>query len=83
MAMAPTAASVGACCSLLRAGLKCLAVLSRSMDLPGFVDAEGGLVGLAVCTEADLCRRDRGSCVRPDPRLPRLVPSLRYPRVPR
>ncbi|MEV4876750.1 hypothetical protein [Streptomyces cyaneofuscatus] len=42
--MTPTATSVDASCSRLRAGIERPAEMSRSVDLPGLVDAEGGLV---------------------------------------
>ncbi|MFI7237404.1 hypothetical protein [Streptomyces cyaneofuscatus] len=45
---------------LLRAGLKRPAEMSRSIDLPGFVDAEGGPVDRDVFTDAELYRHERG-----------------------
>ncbi|WNF25486.1 Rieske 2Fe-2S domain-containing protein [Streptomyces sp. C11-1] len=52
--------SVGACCSPPRAGLKRPAEMSRSTDLPGFGDAEGGLVDGGAFTDAELYRGERG-----------------------
>ncbi|MEU8699544.1 Rieske 2Fe-2S domain-containing protein [Streptomyces sp. NPDC048680] len=47
---------MGACCSLLRAGLKRPAEMSRPIGLSGFVDAEDGPVDRAVFTDAELYR---------------------------
>lgn len=60
--MTPTATSVGACCSLLRAGLKRPAEMSRSIDFSGLVDAEDGLVDRAVFTDAQRYRQEWGRC---------------------
>ncbi|MBM9617136.1 hypothetical protein ACFQ60_46560 [Streptomyces zhihengii] len=54
--MTPTATSVGACCSPPRTGVDRPAWMSRSVDLPGPVGAEGGPVGRAVSADRELHR---------------------------
>ncbi|MFE9858102.1 hypothetical protein [Streptomyces sp. NPDC005780] len=89
--MTPTATFVGACCSLLRAGHKRPAGMSRSVDLSGLVDAEGGRVDRAVITDAGLCRQERGgvfartrACLDSCPHCGTLVPRRfqLHPHVP-
>ncbi|MFC9273425.1 hypothetical protein ACFTXJ_37255 [Streptomyces zhihengii] len=79
--MTPTATSVGACCSPPRTGVDRPAWMSRSVDLPGPVDAEGGPVGRAVSTDAAGGPVGRAVCTdrelhRERSPLPALIGSL-------
>ncbi|WP_327170582.1 hypothetical protein OG471_05100 [Streptomyces sp. NBC_01336] len=73
--MTPTAISVGACCSLLRAGIERPAEMSRSIDLSGLVDAEGGLVDRAVFTDTERYRQEWGRVFARNRTRPDLCPT--------
>ncbi|MGW6204920.1 hypothetical protein ACWF9B_14960 [Streptomyces sp. NPDC055089] len=73
--MTPTAISVGACCSLLHAGIERPAAMSRSIDISGLVDAEGGLADRAVFTDTERYRQERVRVFARNPTCPDLFPS--------